>query len=134
MATQQEKTDYINKMALKRGYVQEYHKIIVQNDYDVTQKFNALVEEVYLKDRLLDKQTKELLLIVVTTVAHGAKSQIQDHIRLALAAGLSPQAILEALELVIPHCGGEPFQRGVLAWQEVVDAPKAEPTIDLKKA
>ena len=130
MATQQEKTDYINRMVSKRGYAQEYHKILVQNDYDVALKANALIEEVYLKERLIDRTTKELIFITALTALRAERRQIQDHIKVALALGISKEMILEAIELAIPGAGYVAFQQGVLAWQETVGAERAEPTVD----
>jgi 4-carboxymuconolactone decarboxylase len=129
MATQQEKNDYINRMVAKRGYAQEYHKVLVQNDYGAATKMNELIEEIYLKERLLDRKTKELILITCLTLLHADRRQIQDHIKVALALGVPSQMILEAIELSIPGGGTETFQHGVMAWQEVVNAPKAQPTV-----
>jgi 4-carboxymuconolactone decarboxylase len=134
MATQQEKTDYINRMVSKRGYAQEYHKILVQNDYDVALKANALIEEIYLKERLIDRKTKELIFIAAQTALRADRRQIQDHIKVALALGVSKEMILEAIELAIPGAGYIAFQQGVLAWQEAVGAERAEPTVDALEA
>jgi 4-carboxymuconolactone decarboxylase len=130
MATQQEKQDYIDRMVSRRGYAQEYHKILVQNDYDVALKANALVEEVLLKDRLIDRKTKELIFIVGLTLLRAERQQIQDHIKVALALGVSKEMILEAIELAFMGGGFIAVQHGVLAWQETVGAERVEPTVD----
>lgn len=130
MATQQEKQDYINKMVSTRGYAQEYHKILVQNDYDVALKANALIEEIFLKDRLIDRKTKELIFIVGLTLLRAERRQIKDHIKVALALGVSSEMILEAIEMTIPGGGYVAFQHGLLAWQETVGAQRIEPTVD----
>ena len=134
MATQQEKQDYINKMVATRGYAQEYHKILVQNDYDLALKANALVDEVFLKERLIDRKTKELIFIVGLTLLRAERRQIQDHIKVALALGVSKEMILEAIEMSIPGGGYVAFQHGLLAWQEITGAPRVEPTVDALEA
>jgi len=134
MATQQEKQEYIDRMVARRGYAQEYHKILVQNDYDVALKANALVEEVLLKDRLIDRKTKELIFIVGLTLLRAERQQIQDHIKVALALGVSKEMILEAIELTFMGGGFIAVQHGVLAWQETVGAERVEPTVDALEA
>lgn len=134
MATQQDKQDYIDRMVSTRGYAQEYHKILVQNDYDVALKANALVEEVLLKDRLIDRKTKELIFIVGLTLLRAERRQIQDHIKVALALGISKEMILEAIELTFMGGGFIAFQHGLLAWQEITGAPRVEPTVDALEA
>jgi 4-carboxymuconolactone decarboxylase len=134
MATQQEKQDYIDRMVSTRGYAQEYHKILVQNDYDVAVRANALVEEVLLKDRLLDRRTKELIFITGLTLLRAERRQIQDHIKVALALGISQEMILEAIELAFMGGGFIAVQAGVLAGQEVVGADRVEPTVDALEA
>ena len=68
MATREEKQAYINEMAEKRGYVLDYHKVMTEYDFDVLQAANGLVNAAYLKERRLDRKTKELLFIVSLTV------------------------------------------------------------------
>jgi 4-carboxymuconolactone decarboxylase len=60
MASQEEKQAYINEMVQQRGYVLDYHKIAVQQDFEFTKRTNELIEEAYLKPRRLDRKTKEL--------------------------------------------------------------------------
>ncbi len=53
-------------------------------DYDVLQAANGLVDAAYLKERTLDRKTKELIFIVSLTVMKASKGHIQSHIRVAL--------------------------------------------------
>lgn len=68
MATQEEKQAYIDDMARKRGYVLDFHKVMAKQDFDALQATNNLVEAAYLKQRRLDRKTKELIFIVSLTV------------------------------------------------------------------
>lgn len=121
--------EYINSMAEKRGYVLEYHKVLAANDFDVMEAANGVVNAAYLKDRLLSKRTKELIFVASLVVSRAPKAQIQSHIKVGLDLGLSPQELLEAIEIALPEAGIVAFQAGVEAWAEVVDAKRIEPTV-----
>jgi 4-carboxymuconolactone decarboxylase len=62
-------------------------------------------------------------------VLNAPKEHIQSHIRVALDIGLSPEEILEAIEISLPEAGVVVFQRGVEFWHEIVNGPVVEPTI-----
>ncbi len=129
-----EKQVYIDEMARKRGYILDYHKYMANADYEVLVAANNLVDRVYLRERLLDRQTKELLFIVSLTIMRAAKEHIQSHIRVALGLGLTPEAILEALEITLPEAGVVIFQEGLEAWREAVNALPLEPSDGLLAA
>ena len=122
MATQEEKQAYVDQMAEKRGYVLDYHKVMAEQDFEVLQAANGLIEAAYLKERRLDRKTKELLFIVSLTVMRASKSHIQSHIRVALDLGLSKEEVLEAIEITLPEAGVVVFQEGFEAWREVTGA------------
>lgn len=126
--------EYIDEMARKRGYVLDYHKYMVNADYDVLIAANELVESVYLRPRQLDRKTKELLFIVSLTALRAGKSHIQGHIRVALELGLTPGEILEAIEITLPEAGVVVFQEGLEAWCEAVDATPREPSPEVSAA
>ena len=130
MATQEEKQAYIDEMAEKRGYVLDYHKVMAEQDFEVLQAANGLVNAAYLKERRLDRKTKELLFIISLTVMRASKSHIQSHIRVALDLGVSKEEILEAIEITLPEAGVVVFQEGFEAWREVTGAEGIEPTVE----
>lgn len=119
---------YIDEMARRRGYVLDYHKTMANADFDVLMAANDLVDAVYLRPRLLDRRTKELLFILSLVVLRAEKRHIQDHIRVALELGVSPAEVLEAIELALPEAGVVVFQEGLAAWSEVVEAVPLEPS------
>jgi len=121
--------EYIDNMASSRGYVLDYHKVMAKNDFEVLEAANNVVSAAYLKQRTLDRKTKELLFILSLTVMRASKGHIQSHIRVGLDLGLTPQEILEAIEIALPEAGIVAFQAGVEAWREVVDAEMLEPTV-----
>ena len=130
MATEAEKQQYIDDMVRTRGYVLDYHKVMARQDYDVLVATNGLVNAAYLDQRTLDRRTKELIFIVSLTVMRAGKGHIQSHIKVALDLGVTPQEILEAIEIALPEAGVVAFQVGFDAWREIVGAEGIEPTVE----
>lgn len=119
---------YLDKMVADRGYVLPYHKLMAASDVDTLMAVNELVETVYLRERTLDRRTKELLFILSLTVMRAPKGQIQSHIRVALDIGVTPGEILEAIQIALPEAGVVAFQEGFEVWAETVGAEGLEPT------
>lgn len=119
---------YIDDMVARRGYVLDYHKVMAAADFPVLQVANQLVNAAYLKQRTLDRKTKELLFILSLTVMRAPLPQLRSHIQVGLDLGLTPQEILEAIEISLPEAGVVAFQHGVEAWQDVVHTVPLEPT------
>ena len=125
-----EEQDYIDDMARRRGYVLEYHKIMVKQDVAMMKAVNDLVDAAYLKQRLLDRKTKELIFIVSLVVLRAEQAHIVSHINAAVAAGATREEILEAIEIACPEAGVVAFQWGVDAWREVFQPEGIEPSPD----
>jgi 4-carboxymuconolactone decarboxylase len=117
---------YLEKMYLERGYALEYHRVMVENDFEFARTANALAEIGYMKPRRLDAKTKELLFIVSLATMRASRSHIQTHVGLALEMGVDPGEIFEALELVMLDAGIVAFQEGVMAWSDAVKAQQAD--------
>jgi 4-carboxymuconolactone decarboxylase len=124
-----ERQAYINEQVQKRGYVQEYHKVMIANDLEVAKKSNDLIDAVFIKDRSLDRMTRELIFVAGLTCLRAPQWQIKQHIKIAVDRGATKEMLLEAIELTIFGAGFVAFQHGLLAWQEFFDAPKQEPTV-----
>lgn len=124
-----EAQSYIDDMVRARGYVLDYHKLMAKQDFEVLKAANSLVHAAYLKERTLDRRTKELIFIVSLTVMRAEKKHIQSHIRVALSLGVSATEILEAIEIALPEAGVVAFQVGFEAWAEIVEAEGLEPTV-----
>lgn len=128
-ADHQEAQDYIDAMARARGYVLPYHKLMAKADLPVLKAANELVAAAYTKPRRLDKATKELIFINSLTVLRASYGHIAGHIRVALDLGVSPEEILEAIEIALPEAGVVAFQHGFEVWADVVGAKGIEPTV-----
>lgn len=126
--TRAEAQAYLDDMVARRGYVLDYHKTMAANDFPVLQAANQLVSAAYLSERTLSRATKELLFILSLTVMRSDPAHIASHIRVALDIGVTPQEILEALEIALPEAGVVAFQHGFDVWREVVGAEKLEPS------
>ncbi|GEQ77584.1 hypothetical protein CTTA_4589 [Comamonas testosteroni] len=125
----QEAIEYINDMARTRGYVLPYHKLMAAADMPVLKAANHLVAAAYTDQRRLSKATKELIFINSLTVLKASHGQIASHIRVALDLGVSPEEILEAIEIALPEAGVVAFQHGFNVWADVVGAKGIEPTV-----
>jgi 4-carboxymuconolactone decarboxylase len=122
------KQAYINKMARERGFVLDYHKVLVKHDFEAMQRINEFLEGIYLKRRRLDMRTRELICLVALILQRASQGQIRSHMKLALDLGVSREELLESVELVIPLGGFVPFQAGLRAWCDVTGATGIEPT------
>ena len=122
------KQEYIDRMARERGFVLDYHKVLVKHDFEAMQGINEFLEGIYLKRRRLDLRTRELIVIVALILRRAGAGQIKSHMRLALDQGVSRAELLEAVELVIPLAGFVDFQVGLNLWCEVTGATGIEPT------
>jgi 4-carboxymuconolactone decarboxylase len=122
---------YIDQMARDRGYVLDYHKVMATHDFDVLQATNGLVSAAYLKQRTLDRRTKELLFILSLTVLRAPEAQIASHIKVALDLGVSGTEILETIEIALPEAGIVAFQHGFDVWKTVIGATGLEPDVEV---
>jgi 4-carboxymuconolactone decarboxylase len=123
-----EEQAYIDDMARRRGYVLDYHKVMVRQDVAFMKAADGIVNAAYLKERTLDRRTKELIFIVSLTVLKAERNHITSHIRTALRLGCTPTEILEAIEISFPEAGAVAFQWGLDAWREVVEPEGIEPS------
>jgi 4-carboxymuconolactone decarboxylase len=128
--TEAEAQAYLDAMVSRRGYVLDYHKTMAANDFPVLQAADQLVSAAYLSERSLSRATKELLFILSLTVMRSDPAHIASHIRVALNEGVTPQEILEALEIALPEAGVVAFQHGFDVWRQVVGAQALEPSPD----
>ena len=111
-----EARSYLEEAERTRGYTLDFHRIMAAADFGWLQKYNAFIEATYTGQRTLDRKTKELLQVAVEAALRADVEQIQEHVRLALQHGATPQEVLEALEAVIAPMGALAFRRGLQAW------------------
>jgi len=119
MPTPEEKRAFLDSVVRSRGYAHRYHRLLAEHDLDVLKATHEAPTAFYARERILSKGEKELLLVVIFTCARAAPYIIQAHIRKALAFGVKPRDILEALEMTLLDAGKAAFENGLLAWEAV---------------
>lgn len=123
-----EQQAYIDRMAAARGYVLPYHRVLASEDWDVLQSADSLVNAAYLRPRLLDPKTKELLFVLSLVVLRASTQHIESHIKAAVVHGASQQEILEAIEIALPEAGVVAFQHGLEVWADVFGVTGLSPS------
>ncbi|MBI2166599.1 MAG: carboxymuconolactone decarboxylase family protein [Chloroflexi bacterium] len=122
-----EQQDYIQRIYQNRGYVLDFHKVMVAEDFEWVKLYDPFVRYTYTGQRTLDRKTKELLQIVALAAKQAGAEHIKLHVKEALTAGATKQEILEALQCVVMVLGGVSFNMGIQAWAEGVGASRVEP-------
>lgn len=96
-------------------------------------RHNDNTEANYLKQKLLDRKTKELLIIVACVASGDLVSHVQIHMHAARKAGATPEEIMEALNLTGTWIG---IRRaiGLEAWRATFrpDIPTIDRVVELR--
>lgn len=124
--TLEEKQRYLQEMKKQRGYILDFHKIMVAADLEWVRAYDPLAIATYTGQRTLDRKTKELLQTVVLAALRADVEHVQTHVELALKEGATPQEILEALETVVLLMGMLGFRTGLRAWAAAVGLEPVE--------
>ncbi len=117
---------YLQEMARTRGYVLDYHKVLVAEDLPFIRSLNELLAVAYTDQRRLDRKTKELIFIAALTALGAAKDHIKAHIEVAKRHGATKEEILELLEMLALPCGVPKFMLGYEAWTESFTVRRVE--------
>jgi 4-carboxymuconolactone decarboxylase len=120
-------------MKEKRGFVLDFHKILIEEDLEFLKRYEELISTAYARQRNLSKKVKELVFIAALTALQADKSHIGAHMKAALDNGASKQEILEVLECIFPPCGVLRFMNGLDAFKETVKTKRAPNTQRLRK-
>ena len=113
-----EEKEYLREMAKTRGYVLDYHKVLVAEDLPFLRSLNNFLATSYTDQRRLDRKTKELAFIAALTALGASKGHIKAHIEVAKQQGATKEEVLELLELLALPCGIPKFMLGYEAWSE----------------
>lgn len=118
---------YLQEMIKKRGYVLDYHKVLVAEDLPFIKALNGLLAAAYTDQRRLDRKTKELIFTAVLTAVGAGKDHIKGHIEVAKREGATKEEVLEVLELLALPCGIPKFMTGYEAWTDCFPVDRLEP-------
>jgi len=129
-----EQKKMLEEMKEKRGFVLDFHKILIEEDLEFLKRYEELISTAYARQRSLSKKVKELVFVAALTALQAEKSHIGAHMKVAIQNGASKQEILEVLECIFPPCGVLRFMNGLAAFKETVKANRAQNTQGLRKA
>ena len=118
-----------------RGFRYGLHDFIAQvHGVEALKKHNDALEASYLKKGLLDRKTKELLIVVACLAQRDSIPHIQLHMHAAHKAGATKEEILEMLELITGWLGGIARTSGLEAWRALFrpDLPVIDRVVELR--
>ena len=115
-----EQKKMLEEMKEKRGFVLDFHKILIEEDLEFLKRYEELISTAYSRQRSLSKKVKELVFVAALTALQADKSHIGLHMKLAIDNGASKQEILEVLECIFPPCGVLRFMNGLEAFKQAV--------------
>ena len=100
---------------------------------EALKRHNGNTEANYLKEGLVDRKTKELLIIVACVASGDLVSHIQIHMHAAHKAGATPEEIMEVLNLVGGWIGIRKAV-GLEAWRATFrpDIPTIDRVVELR--
>ena len=125
----------LERVTQMRGFRYGLHDFVAQVDgVEALRKHNEGREATYLKKGLIDRKTKELLMIVGIMAQRGLVSHIQIHMHAAYRAGASPEEIREALDLMGFNLGAVSKMIGLEAWRATFrpDVPTIDRVVELR--
>jgi len=60
-----EKQAFVDKMYRERGYILDFHKVMVAEDFDFLKVYDQFIKAAYTNQRTLDAKTKEIIYTVI---------------------------------------------------------------------
>lgn len=94
--------EYLKEFEARRGHLLPLHRLMADVDIEVLRKYDALSSDLLFSDadRALDRKTRYLVLVGITTAVRGDPEGIVWSARRAIELGASKQEVLEAILLV----------------------------------
>jgi alkylhydroperoxidase/carboxymuconolactone decarboxylase family protein YurZ len=118
-----------------RGFRYGLHDFVAQlSGAEALKRHNDNTEAHYLKEGLLDRKTKELLIVVACMARGDLVSHIQLHMHAAQKAGATPEEIMAVLDLVGGWIGNVAKIKGLEAWRATFrpDIPTIDRVVELR--
>jgi predicted amidohydrolase/alkylhydroperoxidase/carboxymuconolactone decarboxylase family protein YurZ len=119
-------TALLAEMERKRGYVLELHRTLAARDPEFLEVYENLLDGAFLRERLLDRRTKELIYIGVLMALSTPREHLVAHMRAAVAHGASEEEVLEVLEQALAPCGVARFIEGMAAFEHAFGQSSAD--------
>jgi len=118
-----------------RGFRYGLHDFVAAvGGAEALKRHNDNTQATYLKQGLIDRKTKELLIIVACVASGDLVSHIQLHMHAAHKAGATPEEIMEVLDLVGGWTGSVHKAKGLEAWRATFrpDLPPIDRVVELR--
>lgn len=117
---EKEKARILREIIEKRGFVPNFHKILIEEDLDFYKAYEKIASIAYTEERKLSRKMKELLFIGILIAMGANREHIKLHIQAALDQGATKDEILEVIELAFLPSGVVSLMEGLEAYKEVV--------------
>ena len=124
----------LDRTTALRGFRYGLHDFVAAvGGVEALKHHNDNTEANYLKEGLVDRKTKELLIIVACVASGDTVSHMQIHMHAAHKAGATPEEIMEALNLVGGWIGIRKAV-GLEAWRATFrpDIPTIDRVVELR--
>jgi N-carbamoylputrescine amidase len=115
------------EMKRKRGYVLDLHRTLAARDPEFLEIYENLLDGAFLRERRLDRRTKELVYIGVLMALSTPMDHLVAHMRAAVAHGATEQDVLEVLEQALAPCGVARFIEGMAAFEQAFGPSASQP-------
>ena len=131
MSTEKERV--LEETTRLRGFRYGLHDFLAEIDLEGLKELNKKVYAEYLGESLLDRKTKELLLVVACIAEKDTVEHLKVHMHAANRAGASPEELLEAIMLVGGWVGNVSRANGLEAWRATFrpDLPSIDRAVEL---
>ena len=129
-----EKEAELERVTRLRGFRYGLHDFLAELDLNALKEVNDHVEATYVNESLLDRKTKELLIMVACVGMGDLVSHLQIHMHAANKAGATPEEIMEVLNLVGGWTGTVHKAVGLEAWRATFrpDIPTIDRVVELR--
>ena len=129
-----EKEAELERVTRRRGVRYGLHDFLAELDLNALKEVNDHVESTYVNESLLDRKTKELLIMVACVGVGDLVSHLQIHMHAAKEAGATPEEIMEVLNLVGGWTGNVHKMLGLEAWRATFrpDIPTIDRVVELR--
>jgi alkylhydroperoxidase/carboxymuconolactone decarboxylase family protein YurZ len=124
----------LERVTRLRGFRYGLHDFLAEVDLEGLKKVNDHVEAEYVNPSLLDRKTKELLILATCIAQKDEVSHLQIHVHAAVKAGATQEEIWEAINLIGGWSGSVARAKGLEAWRATFrpDLPTIERVVELR--
>lgn len=129
-----EKEQELERVTRLRGFRYGLHDFLAEVDLDALKRINDKVEAEYINAPLLDRKTKELLILAACITQKDEVSHLQIHLHAAVKAGATKEELWAAIQLIGDWVGSVARAKGLEAWRATFrpDLPTIERVVELR--